>query len=185
MSNQALTALTALATAGSTLAAIAALIFSMVSFRRQQLRADAQQLRAERLSIDSVKPLLWIATQSYVDMKSIQIRNHGLGPAIIESASFEKNGKSTSHLVELFANLGAASWITYVDLPPKLVIPAGSHLLLVKQSLEHLLNQGMNDADAIKLLEQIQNQKKGIKVFIIYFDIFGNKMAPVDFTLGA
>ena len=44
----------------SVIIALAALIFSIVSFSRQQDQADKQQARAEKLTVDSVKPLLWI-----------------------------------------------------------------------------------------------------------------------------
>lgn len=72
---------------------LAALIFSIVSFSRQQDRADKQQARAEKLTVDSVKPLLWIQGQNYIDLKSVQLRNHGLGPAIIKLARFDKKRK--------------------------------------------------------------------------------------------
>jgi hypothetical protein len=42
----------------SVIIALAALIFSIVSFSRQQDRADKQQARPEKLTVDSVKPLL-------------------------------------------------------------------------------------------------------------------------------
>jgi hypothetical protein len=183
VNDQVLAALTALATVGSVIVAVAALIFSISSFNRQQSRADDQQERAEKLAKDSVKPLLWIAGQNYIGMKSVQLRNHGLGPAIIKSARFEKRGDSTSNLVDLFDDIGAASWVTYVDLPPKLVIPAGSSLVLIRQSLENLREQGISETDALKLLNRIQIRKKGVKVVINYLDIFEQEMTAVDFTI--
>jgi hypothetical protein len=186
--DQALTAigtvLAAIAAFASVVVAIVAYQFSVASFDRQQCRADAQQRRAEKLAVDSVKPLLWIAGQDYVGMKSVQVRNHGLGPAIIKSACFKKLGNPSSNLVELFTGLGSASWVTYADLPPKLVIPAGSHLVLIEQSLDNLLKQGKSEKEAFTLLASIQRRKLGIKVVIRYFDIFGNEMTPVEFTIG-
>ena len=149
------------------------MIFSIVSFGRQQDRADKQQARAEKLTVDSVKPLLWIQGQNYIDLKSVQLRNHGLGPAIIKLARFNKNGNSTENLVELFSKTRAA-WATYVNLPPKRVI-AGDTISLIKQSLEHLTGQGLDDKSAMRILDQIQQEKEGIMVRTEYYDIFGMK----------
>lgn len=176
MDEQSLTAIV------SVIVAVAALIFSIVSFNRQQDRADSQQARAEKLAVDSVKPLLWIQGQNYVDLKSVQLRNHGLGPALIKLARFERDGTSTDNLVELFSQTGHA-WVTYVNLPPKRVIPAGGTISLVKQSLENLQGQGMDDAPALSILDRIQREKKGIKVRIEYLDIFGNEMEAVDYII--
>jgi hypothetical protein len=165
----------------SVIVALAALVFSVVSFRRQQDRADEQQARAEKLTSESVKPLLWIQGQDYVDLKALQLRNHGLGPAVIKHALFEKNGVSTENMVELFPQTGIA-WDTYVNLPPKRVIAAGGNISLVKLSLNNLQNQGLDDGSALKILDQAQEAKKGIRIRIEYFDIFGNEMEPIDYT---
>jgi hypothetical protein len=127
-------------------------------------------------------PLLWIQGQVYIDLKSVQLRNHGLGPAIIKLARFDKNGNSTENLVELFSKTRAA-WATYVNLPPKRVIAAGDTISLIKQSLEHLTGQGLDDQSAMRILDQIQQEKKGIMVRIEYYDIFGNEMIPVDYVI--
>ena len=117
-------------------------------------------------------------------MKAVQLRNHGLGPAVIKLARFERDGVSTDNLVELFSAVeSTAAWATYVDLPPKRVVAAGADISLIKQSLEHLLNQGVSDASAAGILNRIQETKEDIKVHIEYFDIFGNDMEPLDFTI--
>jgi hypothetical protein len=168
----------------SVVVAVAALVFSVISFNRQQGRADEQQARAEKLAIDSVKPLLWIQGQNYTNLKSVQLRNHGLGPAVIKLARFERDGVSTDNLIDLFSVAGGtAAWVTYVNLPPKRVVAAGADISLIKQSLEHLLNQGVSDASAARILDRIQETKKGIKVHIEYLDIFGNDIEPLDFTI--
>jgi hypothetical protein len=87
----------------SALIALMALLFSVVSFNRQQTRAAAQQETAEVLAKASVKPLLWIHPQRYLDRKALFLRNYGLGPAIIRSAEFTKEGRPSTHrIVELF-----------------------------------------------------------------------------------
>ena len=171
-----------LAAIASVIVAIAALIFSIVSFKRQQDRADQQQKRAEKLAVDSAKPLLWIQGQNYTHFKSVQLRNHGLGPAVIKLARFKKGVVTTNNLVKLFSPLGA-NWLTYVDLPPKRVIAANADISLIKASLEHLRGQGIDDESAFEILERIQKEKKGIEVYIEYLDIFGNEMDPFDFVI--
>jgi hypothetical protein len=168
----------------SAIIALAALAFSIVSFNRQQVRADRQQARAEKLAMDSVKPLLWIQSQVYADLKSIRLRNHGLGPAVIKSARFEKEGhEPTNSIVKLFSQLSNVAWVTYVNLPKGRVVATQSDISLVKQTLEHLRGQGVEQKDALAILRRIQNEKKGIKVYIEYYDIFGNEMEPLEETL--
>jgi len=161
---------------------LAALIFSIVSFQRQQLRA-------ERLAVASVKPLLWLQRQGYVDMKSILLRNYGLGPAIIKQARFSKGGRSTNKLVDLFdiRAPGRPSegimWETFVNLPEKRAIPAQGEVVLVKESLEHLTGQGIDSKTGLALLAQWAKQAAGIEVDIEYADILGNRMEPLTFRL--
>jgi hypothetical protein len=168
----------------SAVIALAALIFSIVSFSRQQVRAERQQARAEKLAMDSVKPLLWVQSQVYLDVKSIRLRNHGLGPAVIKSARFEKEGhQPTNNIVNLFEQPSTVAWVTYANLPKGRVVAAQSDISLVKQTLEHLRDQGIEERNALTLLHQFQDEKKGIKVHIEYYDIFGNEMEPLEDTL--
>jgi len=174
----------------SVVVAVAALAFSIISFQRQQARAEKQQARAEKLTVDSVKPLLWIQSEEYVDLKSIRLRNYGMGPAIIKSARFEKDGQHpTERIVELFMRLnterlpaGRIRWATFAALPTKRVIPAQGEVPLLRLTFESLENQGVEGRDGLQLLEQFDNEKKGIKARIEYKDIFGNEMEPLEHT---
>ena len=74
------------------LIALAALVFSICSFQRQQSRA-------ERHAVANVKPLLSMKSLKYDDHKAIKLMNYGLGPAIIKRAVFSKDGKSTDNVV--------------------------------------------------------------------------------------
>src|SRR5687767_16015662 len=97
--------------------AFAGLVFAVVSFRRQQDRAE-EHARA------SVKPLLWIKSQTYVDLKSIRLLNQGLGPAIIRKAEFRRGpeGAPTNSIVTLFTL--KIVWESFVDVLPNRAIPA-------------------------------------------------------------
>lgn len=133
----------------------------------------------------SVKPFLLIRSQAYEDLKSIRLTNYGLGPAIIKSALFEKPGSPpTNRIVDLFDHLRKAEprwrrWERFVNLPPDRAIPAEGEVLLIRQSLEHLRNQGIEEEAGLRLLSDWQREKKGIEVYIEYEDIFGREMKPL------
>ncbi len=111
----------------SVVIAVVALLFSILSFQRQQERA-------ERHARASVKPLLWIHSQTYIDLKSIRLTNHGLGPAILNRVEFKRGEVSTSRIVELFNLTVVAAdqskhqpaWESFVNLPTARAIPAQS-----------------------------------------------------------
>jgi hypothetical protein len=109
--------------------ALAALGFSILSF-------PAQQPRAERDARATVKPLLWIQSQVYVDLKTVRLMNDGIGPAIVRRAVFAKGNKS-NRLVDLF-DLPFV-WESFLPVRSGRVIPAQSEIVLVKESLSHLL----------------------------------------------
>jgi hypothetical protein len=160
-------------TAAAAIVALAALVFSVFSFSRQQRRADIHA-RA------SVKPLLSIRSQNYDDRKSIRIVNSGVGPAIIKKVEFRRgpHGPPTNKLVDLFSL--PIVWETFVNVPANRVIPAEGEILLIKQTLDHLRGQGNDEKKALALLDQWKTQKTGIHVHIEYEDIYSNAMTPVD-----
>ncbi len=172
----------------SSIIALSALVFSIVSFRRQQSRADQQQLRAERLATARVKPLLWIQRQKYDDLKSMSVRNFGLGPAIVRYARITKAGQpATTDIVELFdirrpEGSSQIVWEKFAGLPEKRAIAAHGEVVLIKESLEHLENQGIDRQLGLKLLDQWEEQAKQIEIDIEYDDILGNRMEPLKFT---
>jgi hypothetical protein len=100
-----------IASVSSAIIALVALIFSMVTLKRQQDRADTYA-RA------SVRPLLSIKSQNYLDLKSIRIVNYGVGPAVIRKAEFRRGsvGVPTNKIVDLF-NLNII-WESFVNVPP-------------------------------------------------------------------
>jgi hypothetical protein len=173
----------------SALIALMALLFSVVSFNRQQTRAAPQQETAEVLAKASVKPLLWIHPQRYLDRKALFLRNYGLGPAIIRSAEFTKEGRPSTHrIVELFDirlpqdPSRSIVWETFDAVPPRRAIPVEGQITLIRQSLGHLVGQGMDESDGLRLLSLWQEQRRGIRVVIAYEDLLGNEMEPLDFT---
>jgi hypothetical protein len=160
----------------SALIALLALVFSVVSFERQQARAAVQQ-RA------SIKPLLWIHPERYVNRKALFLRNYGLGPAIICRAEFSKDGHTATHrIVELFDLPRPILWETFDSVERGRALPAQGEITLVLQTLQHLVRQGIDESEGLGLLETWQRQRQGIKVLIEYEDILGNKIEPLSFT---
>ena len=126
-----------------------------------------------------------------MDRKSIQLWNYGLGPAIITSAQFEKGGRRTHKIVELFDGInhtvhppaGQVKWARFVGLLPNRAIPAQDHIILVEQSLKNLQGQGIDEEAGLDLLRRWMAAKTDIKVSIEYADIFGNTMKTFKETL--
>jgi hypothetical protein len=171
--------------------ALAALGFAIFSFGRQQTRAKQQQDQDERFAVSSVRPILRINSQNYVHLKSLSLHNHGLGPAIVKVARFDKAGRSsTSNIVDLFQPLLASAshihgqllWETYQNVWSGLVLPAQNGIVLIRESADHLINQGLSQLDAEDFLRQWQDERRGIRVHIEYADIYGNEMEPLEFT---
>lgn len=160
----------------SLLIALAALIFSIVSFKRQQSRAEVHAKM-------SVKPWLSIKSQRYEDLKSIQLVNHGIGPAIIKKAEFWRNNgqKPINNIVDLFDL--KICWNTFVNVVQNHAIPAGERIILVQISLDHLRSQSYTQEQAVQLLRDWQNQKTGINVRVEYEDIYGNLLPILEETL--
>lgn len=151
--------------------AFAALAFSVYSFYRQQDRA-------ERHAIANVKPLLSIKSLIYDDHKAIKLMNYGLGPASIKQAIFSKDGKSEARIVDLFC-LPIKKRERFQNLSSNQAIPAQAEIVLVEQTLGHLLDHSYSKTDGLNLLSQWQHQKSGIDIYIEYQDIFGNTIPPL------
>ena len=156
----------AIGSVASVVVAVAALAFSVLVFR-------SQQRWAERNAWANVRPFFWMRLETYVDLKSIILRNDGMGPAVISNAIFTKDSKSTSHIVELF-NLNIPYWETFVNISPGRVVPPQGEIVLVRQSLQHLQDQGIEDTKGLAILEEWQAQRSGIHVRIEFADIYGN-----------
>lgn len=153
--------------------ALAALIFSVFSFK-------AQQDQAERTAVAEVKPLLRIHTEKYINLKSIQISNYGSGAAVINSASFcRPTKKCTINIVELF-DLPVV-WDDYYNMPTGMVIPPKENFVLVKLTLKNLMSNGIERNKAIEILEEWQRQKSEISAKVVYKDILGNIQPEIYF----
>jgi hypothetical protein len=174
---------TAVAAITSAVIALIALGFSVVSFQRQTKAAN-------EVAHANVKPLLYIHRLRYKDHKALILRNHGLGPATIVEAAFSRTAEKTTHnIVKLFdlrhpdRPQARIVWQTFDSVEPHRVIPRGGEIVLVRQSASHLMRVNkISEPQALGLLCQWQEQRKGIHVHISYTDVLGQDMEPLDFT---
>ena len=168
----------------STLVAVVALYLAFRNEKRNQLRFEEQLKLSQEIAIANVKPLLTIHSQVYVDNKGISLFNGGIGTAVITDIEFEKDGRTTQNLVELF-NLGSDFyWDTFWKFSGrKYYLRAGRSYQLVKLTLKKLEDQGFPQDKALRLLSKWQEQKSGINVRIQYSDVFGNPTEPYTDTL--
>ncbi len=149
---------------GTLCIAMLALALSTCSYVRENERAESIAKKEEVRANAQVKPYLYIIERRYDKGFGIRLKNAGIGPAFIEEAVFEKNGKTTNYLKELFSELDAEKWDDYVSLPQGVILESGKSWDLVKLS-------------DIKLKPKYLNIEKGIQFNIHYKDIYGNEMA--------
>ena len=165
----------AIGTMSSTIVAVAALFFSVLAFR-------SQQRWAERNAWANVRPFFWTKLQTYEDLKSIILRNDGVGPAVITRATFSRGEKSTSRIVDLF-DLDIPYWETFTSVSPGRVVPPEGEVVLLKQSLQHLRGQGIDEAVGLARLAEWQAQRSGIHISIEFEDLYGNPMKKYERTI--
>jgi hypothetical protein len=156
----------------SAVIALAALTFSVQSFK-------AQQRWSEKNARANVRPFFWTKLQTYQDLKSIILRNDGVGPAVVTTATFTKNGRSTNRLVELF-DVPIPVWEMFTAVSPGRVVPPQGEIVLVKQSLNHLLGQGIDASQGRDILKDWQSQRRGIEIRVEFEDIYGNAIQPYE-----
>jgi hypothetical protein len=85
-----------IAAIAATLAAIAAIGMGYYQFKKQQDNSD-------RIAHASIKPLLGIYECAFEDHKAVNLRNYGVGTAVITSVQINRNGnQSVFKLADLF-----------------------------------------------------------------------------------
>jgi len=154
----------------STVIALAALIFSLQSFRKQQQWID-RNARA------NVRPFFWLKLQGYAELKSVILRNDGVGPAVITKAEFKKNGRSAIRLIDLI-DLDIPLWEHYTTLSRRRVVPPQGEVVLLRQSLNHLVDHGVDAQRGLEILARLHAERRGIEIYIEFEDIYGNALEP-------
>lgn len=172
----------------SSIAAVSSAVIALAALGYSVFMFNSQQNRAEEHAQANLRPILTIRTQAYANRKAIILRNVGVGPAVITSATFSKEGKPTNNVVELFEELPIPYWETYINLPDGTVLPAQEDSILVLQTSRHLMDADVQGVEitkerALEILEQWDEIKSGIHASIKYEDVLGNTQNAVDLTL--
>jgi len=167
MSDDLITILQMITTAVAVGVSVAALV---VSHRRAHA-LFAQQQR------DSVLPRLRIIASYWTNHKSILLTNCGVGTAVVDSISFEKNGnqsrRTLADLFDLPDDLGWDTWVLFHSDEPFLLRP-GETAPLLQLSQRGLQSQGVDAADALRRLQAFQRDFVGTRVAIEYSDVYEN-----------
>lgn len=122
----------------------------------------------------ALRPHLNVHSKIYTNLKSIEIKNSGMGTAVITDAKFCRDQTCTNNIVELFS-IPNAQWDTFVNLNKNSTIKNNSKKTLVQLS--------ESERNNTKTLQDFQNQKNGITIDISYTDIEGNAYGPLTTRL--
>lgn len=173
--------------AASLISVVVAIVALWVAFRgerRSQDRFQAQLDQAKASAEASIRPIVTVYSQVYTDLKSVNLANRGIGPAVINRVQFSKGETKTTALVELFDLGTTVAWDTFRRFPPEgTILPPGQDIALVKLSQKALVSQGKTVEDALSILSRWQRQKKGIKVEIEYENAMGTQQKTYSTTL--
>lgn len=160
--------------------ALAALVFSFRIEARNHRRFEQDLETSRKLAAANLKPLLYIRSQTYADLKSVILENRGVGPAVITRIRFSKDGRESRNLAELFGLPEVRRWDLY-----RTYAESGTHLragaeeVLVRLSQPRLVEQGFAPEEALEILRRWQQAKTGIRIEIDYQDVLGNPQPPL------
>lgn len=149
---------------------------------RASERSRAEHDLSRMIAAASVRPLLSIDVSTFLDKKSIRIVNNGLGPAVVKQLQIRKQSSSTGLIVELMNFSRPFTWeyFTYHADDREVFLAAGTSMELVRQSLEHLVAQGIPDAEARDILErQWFSELAGVSVAVEYTDLYSYRHETV------
>jgi hypothetical protein len=59
-------------------------------------------------------------------------------------------------------------------------VPPQKEIVLVKQSLNHLLGQGIDASQGRDILKDWQSQRRGIEIRVEFEDLYGNAIQPYE-----
>lgn len=101
------------ASIASVVVAVVALCVAFRVERRNQRRFEEQLKQSREIAIANLTPLLTIQSQVYVNRKGVTLANRGVGTAVITNITFEKEGRTSRCLVELFDLGSDFLWDTF------------------------------------------------------------------------
>jgi hypothetical protein len=150
---------------------IIAILFTVFTESRITKRFRLEQATL----VANYKPILGVVTSTYSNMKQVKLVNFGGGTAIVSRIQFCKGERYENNLAKLFSFGKHFHWDYFSYFAQeKEYVKSCEELILVKLTVSSLCAQGFDEADALHILEQWQEQLIEIEVIIEYQDIFGN-----------
>jgi hypothetical protein len=152
--------------------ALCALIVSVVAVTVNVVT----ELRGRRHDRLSVRPVVQINEQSYLDRVCVTLENRGLGPLRIRSARFDDGaGRITESLIEHMPS--GRTWRDFWGRIDGDYVQAGAVLELV------LLEGSPSDDEFCAYRDQVRQHLGRITVRVQYEDLYGCLMQPVVYPL--
>ena len=93
---------------------VAALLLSLRSERRNQVRFQHQLDLSRRIAEANVRPLLGLTTNAYED-KRLELSNHGTGTAVIRSLVFRRGRKAATSVPDILDLPAEVVWDDFAD----------------------------------------------------------------------
>jgi hypothetical protein len=150
-------------------------------------RSDNETVERElKVAAANIKPLLAIETDEYENMKGVILVNHGIGTAVITKIVITKNGETDPEDMNKLVNFMYQdidekwdfTWDYFSEFTPghKQFIDAGMKLYLAKLSEDDLAAKSkLKKTELRKIFNDWDNQLSGVRIYIEYEDILGNK----------
>jgi len=171
-----LTALLAQTT--STLVALGALYVTFRNEQRNQYRFEQQLDFSRRIAEANIRPLLALTTSAYLDRKALELVNHGAGTAVVTNIVFRRGDQSAASIQDVLQLSQNVIWNDFTELDDVVeYLPPRTTDVLVELTLDHVIAQGIPERQAIKLMEELEQQLDETKVIVTYEDILGNLIA--------
>jgi len=129
----------------------------------------------------SIRPVARIGYGDYTNRVFVNIKNHGLGPMIIDRIEFYKNGKMTAEksLVALMPKLSSGVyWETFSSEIKDRALAAGDKVTLI--SFKH---RGPSDHGFGYHIDEIREALSDIRIKVFYRDLYNYNLQPAHADL--
>jgi len=134
--------------------------------------------QADRTVHTNIKPLLdFRIVESPDGEHSIILRNYGLGPAVIESVHFYKNGKELKDLRSALANLPSYTTST---IGTHSYIQKDQEIYLAEITSDKLEQKNYNKTQIHEIIESFRERLNEITIKIAYEDVLGENQTALD-----
>jgi hypothetical protein len=127
-------------------------------------------------NIKMIKPILQIGQWDYENKTYIELRNDGLGPAMVDKIKVNKKKKSKTCIYHWLPEKlpGEMNYKNYLTGHENFVIKANDSIALIEIPIDP------DNKEQIKYREKIRKIISELEIRIVYSDLYGNKMKTLD-----